>query len=300
MKLKDWLVNMQTQGKISHEAFKKMVETAPDFDVPDEAVQAFEGSFMTAERASSHSDVVNAVRKRTLNPLDTDLREILGVIENIDKYEAMEISKHVRKTDSGDQPDTYKQLSALKERLPKLFEKVRVAPDDAESKKQLEAYKKLNSELADKLSKADKEWESKFENVKSDYAKREKDGKINSLLEKMFGEYTFGEAYETTRPALTKAMLGDLKSNHIFDITTNEDGAETLGVFEQKEGAMIPKFNGNSQVTVKSLLDTRVEPFLKKTTVDNQQQQMTHHQFKVTEQNQNPQNRRGANVTATV
>lgn len=300
MKGKDWFSTLKTQGKISHEDYDKFIETVPDFEIPDNAIKAFEQRFMTPERAAVNDEVLRTVRHKTLNPLDQDLKAIVEYIEGIDKYSAMEISRLVRKNDKGEEfPDTYKQFQALKEKLPGLIDKVKAPPNDEDAKKKMEALKKALDEKAEQFTKLQKEKEDSVKQIDEQWGKKFKDHKIDSMLEKMSNSYTFGEAYEKQRELLTKAILGELKSGNLFDIAT-KDGAEVLGVFEQKDGAMIPKFDGNNPVTAQGLLDEKFKPFLKVNGVDNQEGQMTHQTFKVDNSNPNPQIRRGANVTAAI
>lgn len=297
MKGKDWFSTLKTQGKISHEEYDKFIETVPEFEIPDGAVKAFEQKFMTIERASVNDEVVGAIRKKTLNPLDRDLKAIVEFIEGVDKYSAMEISRLTRNNEG--HPDTYKQFEAIKEKLPAIIEKVRVAPNDEEAKKEVAKYKKALEEKAEQFAKLNKEKEESVKHIDEEWGKKFKNHKIDSMLEKMSNSYTFGEAYEKNRELLTKAILGDLKSGNLFDITT-KDGAEVLGVFEQKDGAMIPKFNGNDPVTVQGLLDEKLKPFLKVNGTESSEGATTVKQFRVDNQNQNPQTRTGARVTAEI
>lgn len=300
MKGKEWFSTLKTQGKISHEEFDKFIETVPEFEIPDAAIKAFDQRFMTAERAVTNDEVLRTVRHKTLNPLDSDIKAIVEYIEGIDKYSAMEISRLTRKNDKGEEfPDTYKQFQALKEKLPGLIDKVRVPPNDEDAKKKLESLKKANEELAEKFTKVAKEKDDTIKQVEAQWGKKFKDHKIDAMLEKMSNSYTFGEAYEKQRELLTKAILGELKSGNIFDIAT-KDGAEVLGVFEQKDEAMIPKFDGNNPVTAQGLLDEKFKPFLKVNGVENQEERTKTHQFRVNDQNQNPQTRTGARVTAEI
>jgi hypothetical protein len=295
MKLKDFFAQLKTQGKISHEEYDKFLESDLQ-EIPDAAVKAFEERFMTPERASTHPEVVWKLKAQALNPLDNDIKKMLETVEGIDKYTAMEIAKHVRQTKEGDVADTYKQFQALTAALPKLIDKVKVAPNDEEAKAKLTAQKKLIDDLTEKFSGVEKEKEDWKKNIETEYGKREKNYRVDGLLEKMVNSYTFAEAYEQNRPLLTKALLGEIKSSNLFDIAKkNED--DVLEVYELKDGVMSPKFNGNTPVTVQSLLDEKFKPLLKQNGVESEKQ-MTTHQFRV---NDTPKTtRQGAPVSVAI
>lgn len=297
MKLKDYFSQLKSQGKISLEDYDKFIETVPEFDMPDIVEKAISEKFMTAERAAANPEIAAKLRHGALDPLDKDIKRMLEVIDGVDKYKAMEISKLTR--GGGDAPDTYKQSMAIAEYLPKLVEKLKVAPSDEDAKKKLADQQKVIEELTQKFTGVEKEKETWKKSIETEYGKREKDYKINGHLENMARSYTFAEAYEQNRGLLTKAILGELKSGNLFDLTMNDEN-EVLGVFESKDGVMSPKFNGNNPVTAQSLLDERFKPFLKQNGVDNKDDQMKTHQFRVDTPNQNNQLRRGASVSAEV
>jgi hypothetical protein len=71
-KSKDFLSLLKTQGKINNPKFDELIEKVPDFEIDQEAVTAFENSFMTPERAASHPDVNRKIRFEVLRPIDRD------------------------------------------------------------------------------------------------------------------------------------------------------------------------------------------------------------------------------------
>lgn len=298
MKGKDFFAQLKSQGKISHEEYDKFLETVPEaFELPESIEKLISDKFMTAERASTHPEVVGKLRAQALSPLDNDIKKMLEFVEGIDKYTAMEIAKHTRQTANGDVPDTYKQFQALTTAWPKLIDKVKVAPNDEDTKKKISDQKKIIDELTEKFSGVEKEKENWKKTLESEYGKREKDYKINGHLEKLANSYTFAEAYEKNRPLLTKALLGEIKSSNLFDIAKkNED--EVLEVFELKDGVMSPKFNGNNPVTVQSLLDEAFKPLLKQNGAEPEQKKVQ--KIHVNDSNQSTNTRSGASVSVAV
>ena len=299
MKRKDFWKKLADQGKIDNADYKAFMESEGDGEIPDAVFSAMEEKFMTLERAAAHPDIAKKIRFDTLNPISRDLEKLHGILGAIDPYTSREISKLTIKRGDSEVPDVFKQMEALTSHLPKLFDKVKVAPDDVESKKQIEELKRINGEFTEKFSKFEKEKEEQIKQVRSESEKQIKDFKLGSLLEKKASSYTFADTYKDARPLLTKATLGELRSKHLLDLATT-DGEETIGVFELDNGAPRPKFNGNTAVTIDSLLDEAFKPFLKVNGKESDDQQTRHQQFRVSDQQQNGKGRSGASVAASV
>lgn len=299
MKRKDFWKKLADQGKIDKEEYKAFMEAEGEGEIPDAVFAAIEEKFMTIDRAAAHPEVSKKIKFETLNPLSRDLEKMLGVLGAIDPYEAREISKLTKQVGDREVPDVYKQSEAITAKLGKFFDKVKVAPNDEESKKQIEELKRINGEFTEKFTKFEKEKADEITKVRSESEKQFKDFKLNALLESKANSYTFADVYKDTRPVLTKALLGDLKSKHHLDFATKE-GEDVIGVFELENGVPRPKFNGNTAVTLESLLDETFKPYLKTNAVENDNQQQTRHQqFRVTDNN-NSKSRSGASVAASV
>jgi hypothetical protein len=300
MKRKDFWKKLADQGKIDKEEYKAFMEAETDGEIPDAIFSAIEEKFMTIDRAAAHPEVSKKIRFETLNPLSRDLEKMMGVLGAIDPYTARDIQKLTKQVGDREVPDTYKQFEAITASLPKLFDKVKVAPDDVEAKKQIEELKKVNEEFTEKFNNFKKEKDEEVKSVRTESEKHLKDYKLNSFLEKKAGSYTFADGFKDARPILTKAILGELRSKNHLDFATNE-GEEVVGVFDLENGVPRPKFNGNSAVTLDTLLDEAFKPYLKVNGVEpDQQQQTRHQQFQVSSPKQNGQGRKGGNVAASV
>jgi hypothetical protein len=191
-----------------------------------------------------------------------------------------------------------------------LFEKLKAAPNDEESKKVIEEHKRTIQELTEKFTGVEEETKKRIQAIESAKSKEFNDYKLNKELESMVNSYTFAEGYQETKPALTKAILGELKSKNILALATKENGEEVIEVQELHNGTARPKFNGNTPVVIKSLLDEAFTPFLKKNNADpsanqgngnngnGQSQSRTSHNYKVDDGT--PTRRQGANVQVTV
>jgi len=273
MKSKDFFLTLKNQGKITNEELDKFLETVPDFDFPDSAFKSFEEKFMTVERASTHPDVVSKLRMQNLNPIDRDLAKIIEEISKEDKWQAAEIAKIVRQ--GSDSPDTYRQIAALTEAIPKMFAKVKVAPNDEEAKKTIADQKRAIEELTGKFTTAESDYHKKYKAAEEGFTNQLHDYKLGARLEKLAGSRTFADAYKDTIPVLTKALLGEIKASNTLKYATKENGEEDVQVMEMKDGALIPKFNGNTPVTIDMLIEEKFKPFEKQNGVETPRQTTT-------------------------
>lgn len=279
MKSKDFFTTLKTQGKISSDEFDAFIESVPDFEMPDGAFKSFEEKFMTVERASTHPELNSMLRARALSPMDNDLSTLINVIGSVDPYAANEISKIVRVGGNGKStPDTYKQLAAVVENLPKILDKVKVAPNDEDAKKTIESQKRAISELTEKFTKAEADYDKRGKAMQAEFDGKMSEYHLTSKLEKMADSYNFADAYQDARPELTKAILGEIRSGNLLEIAKNSNNEDEIQIMEMKDGVKSPKFNGNTPVTIKALLDDKFKKFMKVNGTD-PTQQMRHIQY---------------------
>jgi hypothetical protein len=307
MKSKDFFAKLAENGKITNEEYKKFMESVADSEIPDSVFAAIEEKFMTAERAATHPEVMAKLRWETLNPINRELEKLLPILEKVDKYTATEISGLVRDNNGAKTPDTYKQLGAISAALPKLFDKLKVAPNDEESKKVIEEHKRTIQELTDKFTGVEEETKKKIQAIEAAKSKEFNDYKLNGELEKMVNSYTFADAYSETKNTLTKAILAELKAKNHLALATKDTGEEVIEVQELHNGTARPKFNGNTPVVIKSLLDEAFTPFLKKSNADSGDDQGNGQQSSQSQRSSSykvddgqPTRRQGANVSVTV
>lgn len=283
MKYKDYFSTLKTQGKISNEAFDKFLETVPEGEVPDEIFQVLETTFMTAERAAAHKDVAGKLRAEILDPLRNDLNEIL-------KFLPADMVLGVDKENS-----IYKKLSIIKEGLPTAFQKAAKAPNDEEAKKKIQEYQTANQELLAKFEKVNSESEKYKKDLQSEFEGKIKTFKLDSELERRANSFTFAEAYKETRSPITKAILNEIKAKNKLDLV-EKDGEYDIQILDENG---TPRFQGNTPVTINSLLEEPFKPFLKLNNADEKPGQREEvKQYKVNEQN--PAIRRGANTSVQI
>lgn len=254
MKLKDFFTKLKTDGKITQAEFIAAIDGLPEHEFPDKAVEAFEASFLTADRAATDKTVHSKLKREFLDPLDNDFKKILTVIDGFDKFKASEIDKI---------GSTYEKSAAITAFLPELLTKIKATPGtDEEAKKELKKAKDNVQELM-----------AKIETINTDTAAREKhwqkesEEKINgyrlrTLLEKRADSIKFGKAYsdEAVRKDITKGKLDKLIASKALQLV-EKDGQEPDIIVVDGEGK--PRFNGNSAVTINSLLEDEFKIYIK-------------------------------------
>lgn len=264
MKSKDFFSQLVRQGNISDAEATKFIDSFPDVEIPDAFVKAHDNSFMTLDRAAAHKDIHGRIKREVLDPVDNDMSEFYDII----KEYADPNLENIIKSES----NTYNKLKALKKTLPEALKKAKGSPNtDEDTKKKIAEYEKTVQELADKFTVAEKDYKKRLTDFEKQSEDKFNDYKLGSELEKLTNKYTLAEAFEKTRPAINKVTLAELRgSTHL---KLGEKDGQTVVLVLDDEGK--PKFNGNSQVTIESLLDARYEPFLKKSESQHQETRKT-------------------------
>lgn len=252
MKLKDFFTKLKTDGKITQAEFLAAIETLPEFEFPDKAVEAFESSFLTIDRATTHKDVHSKLIKEFVHPFDNDFKKILTVIDGVDKFKASEIDK---------MQSTYDKSAAITAFLPELVAKLKVAPSDEDSKKKLKEKEEAVTELMQRIEKMNKEYSEKEKFFETEADKKINGFRLNMELEKLANNLKFGKAYsdEAIRKDITKGKLDSIRNSNSLSLI-EKDGQADIQVLD-KEGK--PRFNGNSAVTINQLMEEAFKPYIK-------------------------------------
>lgn len=276
-KSKDFFTLLKEQGKISETKFDELIEKMPDFEIPQEAVQAFENSFMTVDRAVTHEPVIRKIRFEALNPINKDLEKLISVISSIDKVSGDRMESLTRDLGAGSQgqrvPDTYKRMEFLTSSLGELFNKVKAAPagGDEELKKELAKKDQTIQEALQKLSNSEKEFKGLLTQKETEFETKLHDYKLDSELQKMAGTFTLAEAYDKNRDAINKVILSELKGTNRLKLGT-KDG-QTQVIVQDENGE--PRYNGNSPILINQLLEEKYKPFLKQSNAEAETHQQT-------------------------
>jgi hypothetical protein len=282
MKIKDFLTKLKTDGKINLPEFEEYLKTAPDAEIPDVVTKAIEDNFMTLERAAVNHGIHSKIKREVLDPVDNEMNDLF------DQYKDIIEGAESFKTDT----NTYNKLKNLKKALPEAIKKLKGSPvTDEETKKKLVEYEKTIQEFGDKFTQAQKEYNAKLKETDTGWETKFHDFRLHSELEKLSNKYTLAEAFEETRPAITEVNLTKIKQSNRLKLG-EKDGRPVIFVNDENDK---PKYNGNTPVTVDSLLDEAYKPFLKKSETGTQTQVNT--RTTTVSTNQNPAIRRGANTT---
>jgi hypothetical protein len=254
MKLKDFFTKLKTDGKITQAEFLAAIETIPEFEFPDKAIEAFEAAFLTIDRAATDKQVHSKLKREFLDPLDNDFKKILTVVDGFDKFKASEIDKI---------GSTYEKSAAITAYLPELLAKIKATPGtDEEAKKELKKAKDTVQELMGKIetintdtAEREKHWQKESEEKISGY-------RLRTELEKRANSIKFGKAYtdEIVRKDITKGKLDKLIASKVLQLI-EKDGQDPDILVLDAEGK--PRFNGNSAVTINSLLEDEFKVYIK-------------------------------------
>lgn len=284
MKIKEYFLKLKEQGKIKNEDYDKFVETVPEGEMPDTIFPILENTFLTLERASSDPSVKGRLKSELLDPIDNDLKSIM---KSFPAEKIIEIER---------EQSTYKKMQLIKEMLPDVIAKAAKAPNDEEAKKKLAELQAANHDMTEKFTKLNADRENDKKALQSDFENKIKGFRLDTHLESIANSYTFADVFKDARPTLTKALLGEIKTKHKLDLVEKE-GDLNIQILDE-HGA--PRFEGNTPVTINSLLDSSFKPYLKQNSADEgqgQQRQATT-QYKVPDAN--PQIRRGISTSVEI
>lgn len=262
MKSADFFKKLKETGKINSTELDKFLENVPDFEFPDKAFEAFENSFMTLDRAAAHPEVNKKLRAELLDPMDRSIEKALD-------FELKDYLDHATIQELKGEKSTYKKVEMLAPKILDAIKKIKASGvTDETTKKQLQTLEETKSDLLKKIQAMNSEFEGKEKELKTGFEKNLNDYKLNGELEKLANSYTLADAFTPTRGAITKVTLAELRSKHQFALG-EKDGQHEVQVVD-KDGK--PIFQGNTQVSIKNLLDQAFEPFVKKSNSNEGQQ----------------------------
>lgn len=255
MKFKDFLTKLKTDGKITQAEFLASIETAPDWEFPDKAIEAFEASFLTADRAATDKTVHSKLKREFLDPFDNDFKKILTVIDGVDKFKASEIDKL---------QSTYDKSAAITNYLPELLSKIKATPaTDEDTKKELKKAKDTVQELMGKIETINTETAGREKHWQKEAEEKINGFRLNMELEKLANSFKFGKAYsdDVIRKDITKGKLDNIRASYPLSLV--ETNGQTLIQVLDNEGK--PRFydGSNTPVTINKLLEDTFKPYIK-------------------------------------
>lgn len=261
-KIKEFFTKLKEQGKIKAESWDKFLESDMQ-EVPDEAVKAFEDAFLTVDRAIGHAAVNGTIRSQILSPIDNDIRRIISILEPLDKDAAAEIEAQII---NGNTPNTFKRMELITKNLPNLIEKVKTSSHagDEDFKKKLADKDNIIREVTDRVSKVQAEKAQREKELEEGFNSRINQYILKAELEKLGSSYTLAEAYEQNRSGVNKLVMSEILAENKLQLG-EKDGAYFIAVVDDKGS---PRFDGNSPITVNSLLEAKYKPYLKQSNAD--------------------------------
>lgn len=282
-KFKDFFSKLKEQGKINSPEFDEYLKTVPDAEIPDVVVKAIEDNFMTMERATAHKDVHGKIKREVLDPVDNDLKLI---VEQLKEYIDPSV-EHTLNTEG----NTYNKLRAITKLVPDSLKKAKGAPaTDEDTKKKLAQYEKDLQEFTDKFSNAEKEYSKKLKDTDSAWENKFHDFRLNAELQNLGNKFILAEAFEEIRPNITEVIMSKIRQSNSLKLG-EKDGRPVILVNDENGK---PKFNGNTPVTVDSLLEEAYKPYLKKSESDGGAARRENPKTTTTVKTETPTIRRGA------
>lgn len=258
MKFKDFLTKLKADGKITQPEFLTAIETAPEWEFPDKAVEAFESTFLTLDRATTDKSVHTKIKREVLDSVDRDLHELVDF--NLKDY----VQFQDKRLDAfRKENNTHEKVKILAALLDDGFKRVKVPATDDDTKKKLKEKEDAVSELMARIEKMNNEYSVKEKSFQTDYDKKISEYKLINELEKLANGFKFGKAYtdETIRKDITKGKLDLLRATNKLEYV-EKDGQPTIQVLNE-EGK--PRFmeNSNTPVTVNKLLEDAFKIYIK-------------------------------------
>jgi hypothetical protein len=252
-KIKEWFTQLKEQGKIENEDFDKFLEAAPDVEIPDIAIKAFDEHFMTLDRAVASKDVRTKLRAEILNPIDNEVAELAEkyLKDFVDPVTLDELKKN--------NVNSYNKIKLLKKIIPETIDKVKkAAPLDDDGKERIRKAEQGTREMIDRIKAMEAE-KDKFANQLQDkFATDLHNVKLDYHLRDLTKKYKLAEAYEKNRDDLTQMFISNIRGSNTLKLEEKEGKAQVYILDE----AGSPKFNGNSPVTIENLLEEKFKPYL--------------------------------------
>jgi hypothetical protein len=245
MKLKAHFTKLKTQSKIENEDFNKFIDAIPEeMEIPDIAVNLLDENFLTRTRAGADKEVYNKVRAEVLNGVDKQIKDILPLLTTADR-EAIE-----------KETNTFEKVALLKGGFEAAIKTVKDSNPDASE--QLKEAKKFSADLMEKLKTVNSEKENQEKALKTQFEQEKKGMKLGWTLDKKFADYEIGEEFKPIRDTVFTGIIEKIKKDHVLELDDKGD----IQVLDSNTKQ--PKYNGNDQVTIDSLLAEPLKPFLKK------------------------------------
>lgn len=252
IKLKDFLREVAEKGGIRDTDFEAALGASAlaEVEISDEFKTKFNASYLTVERAKNDPTIVTEIRKAKSKEIwDNVDQKIDALLDFVDDETKTTIKEKTF--------ETYKKLDLLKEGIA-------AGIKAREGKKQTVDVQKIEEEWNGKLKKATEERQAEVAQLK----KQHKENSLTTALKLKINEYQFGEHFRAIKDVLSNSIIDKLRQEQyngnpiVLDLS--EDGTQ-LRVLQNVDGSTREIFDNNqNKVTIESLLQKHVDPFVVK------------------------------------
>lgn len=252
IKLTDFLREIAEKGGIRDNDFEAALGASAlaGVEIPDDIKTKFNAAYYTLDRAKNDpaivTDIRRANRKEIWDNVDQKIEALLDFVDD-----------ETKATIKDKTFETYKKLDLLKEGIPN-FIKLK------EGKKQTVDVQKIDADWAEKLKKANEGHQTELAQLKKQF----KDSAVITALKLKINEYQFGESFKSIKDVLSNSIIDKLKQEQYngnpIALELSEDGT-ILHVRQNVDGSLRDIFDKDqNKVTVESLLQKHVDPFIVK------------------------------------
>lgn len=250
MKITDFLREIAEKGGIRDNDLEAALGASAlaGVEIPDTLKEKFNQAYYTKDRAKNDPDIVTEISrlksKEILSAVDNRIDPLLEFVDD-------ETKAKITKTF-----ETFKKLEFLKDGIAEGIKK-------QQSKKGSEDVRKIEEEYVEKTRKLQESHASE----KAELLKQFKQSSLNTALKLKINEFQFGEAFKPIKDVLSNSIIEKLRLEQVngkpIELEQSEDGG--LHVRQNVDGNLRDIFDkDNNKVTVDSLLQKHVEPFIVK------------------------------------
>lgn len=249
-KLKDFLQKTFEQGDVRGEEVAAMLGASAllEIEIPDAAVTKFNESYLTRSRAENDPGIVKKVKAslwaETMDQIDAEISKLYPILEST---KAVEIEKN---------PSTMKKIGLLTEALADRVKNATASKD--------KDVQKVEEEWAEKT----KQTEATYKQQMDDLKKQHEESKKDFVLKTKLLTFDIADSFKEIKEPLIETIISKIKSSKTKNgeqIVLELDQSGNLDVRHLVEGTLRDVYlEGNSKLTLDSLIAPHIEPFIKK------------------------------------
>lgn len=249
VKLKDFLRKGADTAQIKDTDFEAVLSASglAELEVTDEFVSKWNNAYLTRERAENDAEIVKKIKLSSKSEVLDGIDDKIGLLlSKVPKDKSEEIEK---------EKNTFKKLELVNEALEAVINNTKSGKE--------QDLRKVEEEWSAKLKNQEAAWKTE----KDSLVQKMKDDQLHFVLKNKILSYNFADHFTDVKPALTEAIINQIKS-HTHNGTSIKlilDEAGNVNVRQEIEGSLRDVYtNGNDKLTIDNLIDPAVDKFLKK------------------------------------